>query len=421
MIEIVTIGDELLLGQTIDTNAAYLSEHLAEVGLRVTRRSTVGDDPDAIRDAVSEALARTGVVITTGGLGPTTDDFTKPVIAALYQRRLILDEVYLEKLRVRWQQRGMQMPAANRTQAEIPDGAEIVRNPLGSAQGMALRDDRLGLTIMLPGVPHEVRAMTDAHLLPYLLNHVPVRSEPICHRLVRTTGIPESLLADRIADIVAPLTSISVAFLPSYAGSDIRLTSWAAHDEQTCNRLFDEAETRLRERLGSHIYAIGHTDLASVVGGLLRARKLTIALAESCTGGLLGKRLTDVSGASDYFTTGFIAYANQAKTQWLGVREETLRTHGAVSEEVAREMAVGARAAAGSDVALSVTGIAGPAGGTEAKPVGLVWTALAAADLVKTRSFVMPGDREEVRERAAQMALALLHEFLAADASQQGG
>jgi nicotinamide-nucleotide amidase len=416
VIELVTIGDELLLGQTIDTNAAYISEHLAEVGLRVTRRATVGDDPAAIRSAVAEALARTGVVITTGGLGPTSDDFTKPVIADLYQRRLVLDEAYLERLRVRWRQRGMEMPAANRTQAEIPEGAEIVRNPLGSAQGIALRDEQLGLTVMLPGVPHEVRAMIDAHLLPYLLNHVPVRSEPICHRLVRTTGIPESLLADRVADIVGALAPVSVAFLPSYAGSDIRLTSWAALDEQSCLRLFDDVEARLRARLGSHIYGIGQTDLAQVVGDLLRERDFTIALAESCTGGLLGKRLTEVSGASDYFTTGFITYANDAKSRWLGVREATMQAHGAVSEEVAREMAIGARDAAGTDVAIAVTGIAGPTGGTESKPVGLVWVALAARDTVLARSFVMPGDRQEVRERAAQMALALLYDFLVAAA-----
>ena len=412
MIEIVTIGDELLLGHTIDTNAAYLSEHLAAAGLRVTRRTTVGDDAIAILQAVSGALARTGVVITTGGLGPTSDDFTKPVIAELYQRELQLDTAYLEKLRIRWQQRGMEMPAANRTQAEIPAGAEIVKNPVGSAQGIALRDDRLGLTVMLPGVPHEVRAMTDAHLIPFLLQHVSVRSEPICHHVLRTTGIPESLLADRIADIVSSIAPISVAFLPSYAGTDIRLTSWAALDQESCEVHFRDAEKRLREKLGSHIYATGNKDLSVAVAELLRARKLTVTTAESCTGGLLAKRLTDISGASEYFETGFIVYANESKTRWLGVQDSTLAEYGAVSDAVARELAVGARDAAGSDVAISITGIAGPTGGTEAKPVGLVWTAVATAETVRSRSFIMPGDREEVRERAAQMALALLYDVL---------
>jgi nicotinamide-nucleotide amidase len=412
MIEIVTIGDELLLGHTIDTNAAYISEHLAAVGLRVTRRATVGDDAGAIRAAVGEALARTRIVITTGGLGPTSDDFTKPVIAELYGRRLVLDEAYLEKLRVRWRQRGMSMPAANRSQAEIPDGAVIVRNPVGSAQGLALFDENIGLTIMLPGVPHEVRAMTDEYLVPYLLGQVAVRSEPICHHILRTTGIPESLLADRIADIVASISPISVAFLPSYAGTDIRLTSWASFDHASCEQRFQDVERRLRERLGKHLYAVGRTDLAVVVGELLRARGLKLAIAESCTGGLLGKRLTDIAGASDYFEAGFITYANAAKQSFLGVREATLAAHGAVSEEVAREMAIGARNAADSDVAIAITGIAGPAGGSEAKPVGLVWSALAAGDVVRTRSFIMPGDREEIRERAAQLALALLYEFL---------
>jgi nicotinamide-nucleotide amidase len=412
MIEIITIGDELLLGHTIDTNAAYISEKLAGVGLRVIRRGTVGDDPDSIRDAVLEALRRTGVVITTGGLGPTSDDFTKPVIASIYQRKLKLDEVYLEKLRLRWQQRGLEMPASNRTQAEVPEGADIVRNPVGSAQGIALRDEKLGLTVMLPGVPHEVRAMTETHLIPYLLQYISVRSEPICHLLVRTTGIPESALADRIADIVQSSAPISVAFLPSFAGSDIRLTSWAAFDEQTCAVRFAEIEAKLRERLGSHIYATGLTDLSVVVGDMLRHRKLTIALAESCTGGLLGKRLTDPSGASDYFTTGFVTYANDAKQKFLGVKSETLAAHGAVSEAVSREMAQGALRAAGTDLAIAITGIAGPTGGTPEKPVGLVWAAAARGDVVKTRGFVMPGDRAEVRERAAQMALALVYDML---------
>ena len=413
MIEIVTVGDELLLGQTIDTNAAFLSQQLAAAGLRVTHRATVGDDAASIRRAVSEALARTGVVITTGGLGPTSDDFTKPVIAELYGRDLVLDEEYLEKLRVRWQQRGMEMPASNRTQAELPRGAEIVRNPLGSAQGIALRDPQLGLTVMLPGVPHEVRGMTEQFLLPYLLQHVPARTRPIRYHLIRTTGIPESLLADRIADIANSIAPLSVAYLPNYAGNDIRLTSWADLEDDACAKAFAEAEARLRERLGNAVYGVGaQVDLAATVGDMLRARKLTLALAESCTGGLLGKRITDVSGASEYFQTGFVTYANEAKTKWLGVKEKTLQAHGAVSEEVAREMAEGARAAAHSDVALSITGIAGPTGGSDAKPVGLVWTALATKDETRTRSFIMPGNREEIRERAAQMALALLYDHL---------
>ena len=412
MIEIITVGDELLLGQTIDTNAAFISEKLAAAGLRVTRRSTVGDDATDIRNAVTDALSRTKAVITTGGLGPTSDDFTKPVIAALYGRELKLDEAYLEKLRVRWQQRGMTMPASNKTQAEIPDGSEIIRNPVGSAQGIALKDDALGITVMLPGVPHEVRAMTEAYLIPFLLQHIQVKSDPICHLVLRTTGIPESLLHDRIDDIVKSVAPISVAFLPNFAGTDLRLTSWAAFDQRTCDERFAQAEKMLRARLGNHIYGVGNTDIAVTVGELLRAKKLTLSLAESCTGGLLGKRLTDMSGASDYFTTGFVTYANEAKQQFLGVSETTLAQYGAVSEETVREMATGAKRAANTDVAVAITGIAGPTGGTDEKPVGLVWTAVAMGDVVRTRSFVMPGDRNEVRERAAQMALALLYDML---------
>ena len=412
MIEIITVGDELLLGQTIDTNAAFISEKLAAAGLRVTRRSTVGDDATDIRNAVTEALSRTRAVITTGGLGPTSDDFTKPVIASIYGRELKLDEAYLEKLRVRWQQRGMTMPASNKSQAEIPDGAEIIRNPVGSAQGIALKDGALGITVMLPGVPHEVRAMTEAYLIPFLLQHIQVKSDPICHLVLRTTGIPESLLHDRIDDIVKSIAPISVAFLPNFAGTDLRLTSWSAFDQRTCDERFAQTEKLLRERLGNHIYGVGNTDIAVTVGELLRAKKLTLSLAESCTGGLLGKRLTDMSGASDYFTTGFVTYANEAKQEFLGVSETTLAQYGAVSEETVREMAIGAKRAAKTDVAVAITGIAGPTGGTDEKPVGLVWSAVAMGDVVRTRSFVMPGDRNEVRERAAQMALALLYDML---------
>lgn len=411
MIEIVTIGDELLLGQTIDTNAAFLSEQLAAAGLRVTRRTTVGDDAADIAAAVADALARTRTVITTGGLGPTRDDFTKPVIADLYGVGLHVDEVLLDKMRERWAQRGMAMPESNRTQAEVPDGATILPNRLGSASGLALDGDA-GLTIMLPGVPHELRDLTVREVVPFLLARATQRTRPISYRVLRVTGVPESMLAERINDIVDDIAPLAVAFLPGFAGVDLRITNWGVLDEDECNARFDAAERSLRERLGLRVFATGSDEIEVVVGRLLSERGLTVSVAESCTAGLLGGRITRVDGSSAYFMGGFLTYSNDSKIELLGVSRETIETAGAVSEEVAREMAEGAARRLSTDVAISITGVAGPGGGTEAKPVGLVWTAVKLGADLRTRQFIFPGDRSEVRERSTQMALALLYEML---------
>lgn len=413
-IEIITIGDELLLGHTLDTNAAFLSEQLAGAGIRVTRRTTVGDDAEAITASLRDALARTGIVICTGGLGPTRDDFTKPVVAALYGRKLEMHEELLAKSKERWAQRGLTMPVSNRSQAEVPAGAQILPNRLGTASGLALDDPTLGLTILLPGVPHELRDLTTREVVPFLLQRLDARAHPICYRIIRVTGVPESALAERVDDIVTGIAPLSVAFLPSFAGVDLRITSWGLFEAQECELRFDAAERALRERLGAHVYAAGSEDIAVAVGRLLRAQQLQLAVAESCTGGLLGSRITAQSGASEYFTGGFITYSNDAKTDMLGVRLETLQANGAVSEETAREMVLGAAARTGANAAIAITGVAGPGGGTPDKPVGLVWTAVSLNDVVRTRRFVFPGDRAEIRERSAQFGLALLYEMLVA-------
>lgn len=415
MIEILTIGDELLLGHTIDTNAAFLSEHLAAAGLPVARRTTVGDDEAAIEDALREALRRSGTVICTGGLGPTRDDFTKPVISAVYERELHVDEGLLTALEERWRQRGMTMPASNKSQAEVPEGATVLPNLLGTAPGLALDDDDLGLTIMLPGVPHELRGLAVREVIPFLLKRSTVRAHPVCYRILRVTGVPESALAERINDIVDDIAPLSVAFLPNFAGVDLRLTSWGLFPANEAETRFAAAEAKLRERLGTRLYGTGSEDLSAVVGQLLKQRSLQLTVAESCTGGLLGKRITSVAGASEYFVGGLITYANDAKVELLGVRLETLSANGAVSDETVREMASGAIARTGAHAAIAITGIAGPTGGTPDKPVGLVWTAVSLNDVVRTRRFVFPGDREEIRERAAQMGLALLYEMLVSD------
>ena len=411
-VELLSIGDELLLGDIVDTNAPWLSRRLGAVGIRIARRETVGDDEDAIVQAVRAALDRTGAVICTGGLGPTEDDLTRPAVARVFGRELRVDEEILARIRARFTEQGREMPERNRVQAERPDGAIVFPNDWGTAPGFALEDDAGRFVVVLPGVPREMERIVEAHVLPFLRRRWPAGARPLLHRVVRTTGIAESVLADRIADVAEAVRPITVAYLPRLTGVDLRLTSWGAMDAADAVRRLAEAEAALRERGGGYIYGTDGDDLAAVVGDALRRRGLTLGLAESCTGGLIAKRITDVAGSSAYFLGGLVTYSNESKQALLGVRESTLAAHGAVSEETAREMAVGARRALGADVAVSVTGIAGPGGGSAEKPVGTVWIGIAMDDAVEARRFRFLGERDEVRERAAQAALALLWRHL---------
>lgn len=406
-VELLSIGNELLLGETVDTNAAWIGRRLAEEGIAVSRRVTVGDDVARIREALADALARCRVVICTGGLGPTPDDLTRHAVAAHYERALVVDEGWVDVLRERYAKRGVPMPEINRVQGEHPEGATLLPNARGTAPGIVVSDDARGVTVLLPGVPSEMRGLMDEHVVPLLRQRLrpPSRIES---RLVRTAGLSEAMLAERVADIAAGvMPPLSLAYLPHVSGVDLRITAPEQH-AQPALALADA----LARRLGDNVYARDRTDLAVVVGSLLRQRRFTLALAESCTGGLVAKRITDEGGASDFFHTGFVTYANDAKQAQIGVRAETLATHGAVSELCAREMAEGARQAAGADVAISITGVAGPGGGSEDKPVGTVWVAVALPDGTHARHFRFPGDRSEIRERTAQNALDMLRRLL---------
>src|SRR5262245_17741714 len=406
-VEIVTIGDELLLGQTVDTNAAFMSRELAAAGFHVERRTTVGDNEKAISEAVSAALERVPVVICTGGLGPTQDDFTKPVVARLFNAPLEVDQNILELLRLRYRVRGVAMSDRNITQAEVPHGATVLPNARGTAPGLVLTRDNGCCCVLLPGVPHEMRGLILEQVIPYLRHkYDAAAAPPIRFRVLRTTGIAESTVAELLDPILPRLAPLTLAFLPWMAGADLRITSWGDLPDEHVEAAFDDAERSIRALLEPHIYGTDADDLAVVVGRMMRARGYMLALAESCTGGLLAKRMTDAAGASDYFHSGIVAYANDAKQRFLGVSRQALDTSGAVSEEVARELALGAQRAAGVAAAIGITGIAGPGGGTPDKPVGLVWIAVALEDRVETRRIVFVSDREEVRERAAQSALA---------------
>jgi len=412
-IEIVTIGDELLLGYTIDTNAAHLARELASLGVEIVRRSTCGDDATEITQTVREALDRSGAVITTGGLGPTSDDRTKPSIAALFGRGMRLDEVHLEWMRQRWLNRwpDRPMPEANRQQAMIPEGAEKLRNNHGSAPGIWLEDERGRWVAMLPGVPREMRGMLADTLLPRIEARLGGERRVVRSRTLRSTGVAESLVAEKIATIAGGVGDVELAYLPNVDGVDLRATVRNATVADADARL-EQAASRLRTVLGDAVYGEGDTDLAAVVLDLSRARRITIAVAESCTGGMLGERLTAVPGSSDVMLGGVIAYDNAVKRSLLGVSEAMLVQHGAVSEEVSRAMATGARRALKVEAALAITGIAGPGGGSADKPVGTVWLALDLQGRTEAVLLRLWGDRQEIRQRSAQGALNLLRRAL---------
>jgi nicotinamide-nucleotide amidase len=404
-VEIVTIGNELLRGDTIDGNAAWLGRRLAAAGIRVVRRATVGDDVPDIQRAVAEALNRTGAVLCTGGLGPTSDDLTRPAIAALFGRTSHVDDAVLAAIEARFTARGIAMPPSNRSQAEVPDGARVFPNPAGTAPGLALEDDR-GIAILLPGVPSELHALIDGGVLHHLRARWP-SLRPVSGALLRTTGISESALYDVVRDLVPAVAPIDVAFLPGFHGVDVRLTAFGGGGD-----MLGAAAARFEERLGRWTFTREQADLAEVVGEALRERGMHVALAESCTGGLVARRLTDVPGASAWLHAGFVAYHNDAKQSLLGVPAGTLERHGAVSEETVRAMLEGAMRAVSAPAGIAITGVAGPGGGTESRPVGTVWIAAAAAGRTEAKLFRFVGTRTAIREFAGQAALRMLHLLL---------
>ena len=406
-IELVTIGDELLLGFTVDTNGAYIAKELAAMGIQVVRRTSVGDDAAQITSAVTEALARTGAVITTGGLGPTSDDITKPAIAAIFGMRIQLREDLLETLRKRWKARGLpgELPESNRSQAEIPEGADILTNRYGTAAGLLLENAAKQWVAMLPGVPREMRGILQEELIPRLTART--GSGGVLRSLtIRTNGLPESTLAERIAEPASSLGDIRLAYLPGFDGVDLRLTI-SARDQAAADAELRSAAVKLRAPIERYVYGEGDTDFASVVLEECRSRKLHLAVAESCTGGLLSVRLTDVPGSSDVFVGGVVAYDNRVKVSELGVAQAVIDKAGAVSEVVAVAMAKGARKKFSCDIAVGITGIAGPGGGTPEKPVGFVWIAVE-GPVPRVKSFVFGCDRQEIRFRAAQAALGMI-------------
>lgn len=393
---------------------------MTAAGAQVVWRTTVGDDLETITEAIARAMQRAGLVITTGGLGPTNDDITKKAICKYFKRPLIFYDKILKKIEARFKQRGLTMPAINQNQALLPQAAEFIDNPVGSAVGIAIKEeDRL--FVATPGVPSEMEPMIEG----WVTDAIKKRSGEIVtiHRKLRTVGIIESVLYEKIADLIdikvqtgrteraAGDEKITVAFLPSWKGVDIRLTT-VTKDEDQSRQKIEELENKITERIGKYIYGYDDDSLADVIGRMLSEKHLTIAVAESCTGGLLGKIITDIPGSSDYFAGGVIAYSNELKIKLLLVPQIILEKHGAVSEECARYMAEGAVQNLGANIGVSVTGIAGPSGGTDEKPVGIVFVGLSVAGETRVKEFRFGNDRERNRERSAVVALDMVRRYL---------
>ncbi len=402
-IEIISVGNELLIGQTVNTNAGWIGKQLLEAGLYVNWVTTVGDVADHLEQALEAAAGRADVCIITGGLGPTHDDITKNVVSGFFNTKLVMDEDILAGIKQRFKKRRIPMAEVNEEQALVPENAKIFQNDVGTAPGMMFRKDGRR-TFVLPGVPHEMKSMMVRDVLPEIKN---LASGKIGIEIIKTTGIAESTLFEKISRLSDIEQLASVAFLPGLGGVKIRLMAQGKTKEAAQDKL-DRALEILWPDIGEFVYSREDKALENVIAEILTEKKLTLAVAESCTGGLMCHRLTNIPGSSDFFERGVISYSNKSKQEILGVPEALLVEHGAVSAAVARAMAEGVRERAGTDFGLATTGIAGPGGGTEKKPVGLVFIGYADDRESIGVQHNYANDRTGNKERFAQAAFDLL-------------
>ncbi len=406
--EIIAGGSELLTPERSDTNSLWITERLNEIGIDVMMKTIVGDDEVRLTEAIKDSFKRSDIVITTGGLGPTEDDITRQVAAKALGRETEYREELEAELRVRFRRWGREMPEINKRQAYVIAGSEVLPNPNGSAVGMMLEDGGKTL-VVLPGPPRENQPMFDGFVMPRLsekTGDVVVR-----RRILKVSGMGESAVDEAAAPIYTQYPTVRTAVLFNRTEVEIHLYSRAA-TEPEAEAVLDELAPKIAEKLGIAVFSLDGESMEEVVGKLLRSGGKTLALAESCTGGLIGRRITEVAGSSEYFLEGFVTYSNEAKMRTLGVPAKVLQEHGAVSAESAEAMAAGARKVSGADVAVSVTGIAGPDGGSDEKPVGMVFVGYADADAVRSIKLTLPGDRYLVRWRASQAALDMVRRQL---------
>lgn len=405
--EILAVGTEILLGDIVNTNTQYIAKRLADMGISVYHQSVVGDNEERLLDAYKSAFERADIVIATGGLGPTKDDLTKEVGAKYFNKRLVLHEESLRYIKEFFKRLGRTMGESNVKQAYMPEGANILPNPNGTAPGCII-DENNRILVMLPGPPKEMVPMFENFVVPYLAK---LSDSIIVSKVLRVIGLGESTMAEMVDDIMEKSTNPTVAPYAKNFESILRITAKGKTKEEA-ERLIVPIEEEIRKRLGENIYAEGENTLENVVGELLVKKNLTIATAESCTGGLLAGTIINYPGISSVFLEGAVTYSNEAKMKRLGVKKETLEKYGAVSEETAREMAEGIAKVANTDIGISVTGIAGPGGGTKDKPVGLVYVGMYIKGKVIVKRFSFPGDRQKVRQRTVMNALDFLRREL---------
>jgi len=406
--EIIAIGSELLAPDRTDTNSLWLTEQLNRLGIEVKLKTIVGDDDARLEEAIKDATRRSKVVITTGGLGPTEDDITRKITARALGRRLLLDESVLEEIKQRFKGFGVVMPERNSRQAMVIEDAEVLPNPNGTAPGMFIEHKGAAI-VLLPGPPREMKPMFENHVISRIAPRA--GNVRVVRRMLRVAGMGESAVDEKIAPVYTQYENPQTTILFNQSEIEIHLTA-RGRTEEEANALLDHVVLQIEEQLGNAIFSFAGEKMEEVVGLKLSVGGYTLAVAESCTGGLLAQRLTDIPGSSKYFIEGVVTYANDAKVRALGVEPILLLEHGAVSAPVAEAMAEGIRRRAETDFGVSITGIAGPGGGTDEKPVGTVFIAIASEAGTEHRKLKLPGDRQLIRWRASQAALDLLRRRL---------
>jgi nicotinamide-nucleotide amidase len=406
--EIITIGDEILIGQVVDTNSAYLATELNKLGISVSRITSIPDLHDSIIKAFDEATTRADLIISTGGLGPTSDDITKHTLAEYFGGKLVVVPAVLQKISSLLASRGVVMNERNRKQAELPDNCELLNNSSGTAQGMWFQKEGRDF-ISLPGVPFEMKAIFREEMEPRLKKRFILPA--IQHFTVLTHGVPESEMANRLQDWEKNLPeNLKLAYLPSPGLLRLRITGKTSGDSEELKTLLGTEVEKLKEIIGKHIYGYNDDKLEVIIGNLLKKNNLTLSLAESCTGGLISLLITSVPGASSYYKGGIIAYSNEVKTSDLNVSPYTILINGAVSQAVVEQMAEGVRTRYQADYSIAVSGIAGPSGGTEEKPVGTTWIAVASKNRIVSRIHNFGEDRGRNMQKAAIAGLFMLRE-----------
>ena len=407
-VEIMAVGTELLLGDILNTNAQFLAQELANLGIDVYYQTVVGDNPQRLKDTIYHAFSRADLIITTGGLGPTEDDLTKETAAEYFGEKLVLDEKAFSRIKTYFDRTGRVMTQNNVKQAMVPENnCTVLYNDNGTAPGIIIEKNGK-MIVMLPGPPRETVPMFVNQVKPYLAQK---QEYTFLSRILRVANVGESAMAARVQDIMDVQTNPTIAPYAKDGEAILRITA-KAKSEAEADALIDPVAEKLKERLGDAVYAEGETDLQTVVAELLIERKLTIATAESCTGGLIASKLIEYPGISEVLLEGCVTYSNDAKMRRLGVKAETLEQFGAVSEETAREMAEGIARTSGAEIGIATTGIAGPGGGSEEKPVGLVYMGLYYKGKTDVKKCNFAGKRQAIRERAAYTALDWLRKAM---------